>query len=129
MSDSGVKALRSLLDIPVIGPARSSNLTALMLVNSFSVLTVWAPWIPMYWRGVRELGLQSHGASLRSVKRAPNLRNLLGGSEDALFPERYRAGLQWTTAQMSSASDLRRRTALTATFPTGSQCPSSTPAR
>ena len=31
MSDSGVNALRSVLDIPVIGPGRCSYLTALML--------------------------------------------------------------------------------------------------
>ena len=43
MSDSGVNALRSVLDIPVIGPGRCSYLTALMLGDRFSVLTQWDP--------------------------------------------------------------------------------------
>ena len=42
MSDSGVNALRSVLDIPVIGPGRASYATALMLGDRFSVLTQWA---------------------------------------------------------------------------------------
>jgi allantoin racemase len=94
MSDSGVKALRSVLDIPVIGPARSSYLTALMLGDKFSVLTIWDPWIPVYWRGIRELGVQDACASVRSINKVPDLRNLLGGSEDEVFPELRRVGLQ-----------------------------------
>lgn len=39
MSDSGVNGLRSVLDIPVIGPGRASYLTALMLGSKFSVPT------------------------------------------------------------------------------------------
>src|SRR5207244_1012119 len=48
MSDSGVGILRSLLDIPVIGPGRVSYLTALMLGDTLSVLPQWAGWIPHY---------------------------------------------------------------------------------
>jgi allantoin racemase len=94
MSDSGVKALRSVLDIPVIGPARSSYLTALMLGDKFSVLTIWDPWMPVYWRGIREMGLQDACASVRSINKVPDLRNLLGGSEDEVFPLLREAGLQ-----------------------------------
>lgn len=94
MSDSGVKALRSVLDIPVIGPARSSYLTALMLGDRFSVLTLWDPWMPIYWRGIRELGVADQCASVRSIGKQPDLRNLLGGSEEVIFPELLRVGLQ-----------------------------------
>ena len=44
MSDSGVAALRSLLDIPVIGPGRASMLTAMLLGSRFSVVTMWKHW-------------------------------------------------------------------------------------
>src|SRR5688572_29424889 len=38
MSDSGMAALRSVLDIPVFGPGRASMLTALMLGDRFSII-------------------------------------------------------------------------------------------
>ena len=44
MSDSGVAALRSVLDIPVIGPGRASMLTAMLLGSRFSVVTMWKHW-------------------------------------------------------------------------------------
>ena len=40
MSDSGVAALRSVLRIPVFGPGKASMLTALMLGDRFSILTM-----------------------------------------------------------------------------------------
>ena len=43
MSDSGVNALRSVLDIPVLGPGRASYATALMLGDRFPVLTQCDP--------------------------------------------------------------------------------------
>jgi allantoin racemase len=87
MSDSGVNALRSLLDVPVVGPGRASYLTALMLGNRFSVLTQWDGWIPVYRKGVIELGLEHHLASIRSINMMPDLANLLGGKEDVVFPK------------------------------------------
>src|SRR4029079_14130519 len=53
MSDSGVNALRSMRDIPVIGPGRASCLTALMLGSKFSVLTQYDGWKALYKKGVR----------------------------------------------------------------------------
>ena len=85
MSDSGVNALRSVLEIPVIGPGRASYLTALMLGSRFSVLTQWDPWKPIYARGIRDLGLQHLCASIRSINIPPDLRNLLGGKEEVVF--------------------------------------------
>lgn len=54
MSDSGVNGLRSVLDIPVIGPGRASYLTALMLGSKFSVLTQRDPWTALYKKGLAE---------------------------------------------------------------------------
>ncbi len=93
MSDSGVGILRSLLDIPVIGPGRASYLTALMLGDTFSVLTQWDGWIPIYKKGVRDLGLESHLASIRSINMLPDVDNLLGGKEDVVFPLLREAGM------------------------------------
>jgi allantoin racemase len=93
MSDSGVTILRSFLDIPVIGPGRVSYLTALMLGDTFSVLTQWDGWIPIYKKGVRELGLDRHCASIRSINMLPDVDNLLGGKEEQVFPMLRDAGL------------------------------------
>ena len=48
VSDSGMAALRSILDIPVIGPGRHAMLTALMLGDRFSVVCMWDRWRPLY---------------------------------------------------------------------------------
>jgi len=93
MSDSGVGILRSFLDIPVIGPGRASYLTALQLGDTFSVLTQWDGWIPLYKKGVHELGVESHLASIRSINMLPDVDNLLGGKEDVVFPLLREAGM------------------------------------
>jgi allantoin racemase len=94
MSDSGVNALRSVLDIPVIGPGRASYLTALMLGSTFSVLTQWDPWKGLYVKGLREYGLADKCASIRSINVPPDVENLLGGKEEEVFPKLVEAGLQ-----------------------------------
>ena len=76
-----------------IGPGRASYLTAMMLGDTFSVLTQWDGWIPIYKKGVRELGLESHLASIRSINMLPDVDNLLGGKEDVVFPLLREAGM------------------------------------
>jgi allantoin racemase len=87
MSDSGVNPLRSVLDIPVIGPGRASYATALMLGDRFSVLTQWDPWMALYKKGLRECGLEDKCASIRSINTPPDVSNLLGGKEEVVFPK------------------------------------------
>jgi allantoin racemase len=94
MSDSGMNPLRSVLDIPVIGPGRCSYLTALMLGSRFSVLTQWDPWIGLYKKGLVEYGLADKCASIRSINMPPDVENLLGGKEEVVFPKLRDAGLQ-----------------------------------
>ena len=94
MSDSGVNGLRSVLDIPVIGPGKASYLTALLLGNRFSVLTQWDPWKGLYEKGLQEYGLADKCASLRSINTPPDLRNLLGGKEEIVFPKLVAEGLR-----------------------------------
>lgn len=86
MSDSGVAALRSELSIPVIGPGRVAMLTALMLGNRFSIVTMWEEWRHLYTRTLRDLRLEAHCASIRAIGVTPDNRGLLGGKEDAIFP-------------------------------------------
>jgi Asp/Glu/hydantoin racemase len=93
MSDSGAKALRSVLDIPVVAPAKLSYLTALMLGDRFSVLTQWDAWVPYLAKGVKEYGLEHLCASVRSIRTKPDLRNLLGGKEDEVFPKLVAEGM------------------------------------
>ena len=94
MSDSGMNALRSVLDIPVIGPGRASYLTALMLGNRFSVLTQWDPWIGLYKKGLAEYGLVDKCASIRSINTPPDVENLLGGKEEDVFPKLRDAAME-----------------------------------
>ena len=94
MTDSGMNALRSVLDIPVIGPGRSSYLTALMLGNTFSVLTQRDPWIAFYKKELQEYGLVDKCASIRSINTPPDVSNLLGGKEAEVFPKLVEAGRQ-----------------------------------
>lgn len=94
MSDSGLSALRSVLDIPVIGPGRCSYLTALMLGSTFGILTQWDPWIGLYQKGLAEYGLADKCVSIRSINMPPDVENLLGGKEEEVFPRLRDAGLR-----------------------------------
>jgi len=86
MSDSGLAAARSLLDIPVIGPGRASMLAALMLGERFSILIMWDRWRHLYRKTIAELGLGARCASIRSIGIAPDNQALLAGKENEVFP-------------------------------------------
>lgn len=85
MSDSGLAALRSRLSIPVLSPAVTSFHTAGMLGNRFSVITMWPQWFPLYQKTIREYGLDSKLASVRSIDVRPDTEALLQGKEDVVF--------------------------------------------
>jgi allantoin racemase len=86
ISDSGMNAMRSVLDIPVIGPGRASYLMALMMGNRFSIVTQWDGWIPAYKKSAQEYGMNDRLASVRSINVMPDVANLLGGKEEVVFP-------------------------------------------
>ena len=86
MSDSGVAALRSVLDIPVFGPGKVAMLSALMLGERFSILTMASRWKPLYKKALDELGLHHKCASVRAIEVAPDNQALLSGKEDDVFP-------------------------------------------
>ncbi|MFK8050380.1 MAG: aspartate/glutamate racemase family protein [Halioglobus sp.] len=93
MSDSGLSALRSRLTIPVVGPGQSCLLTACMLGDRFSVLTMWDEWTPMYKKTIREQGLSHRLASIRSIDVRPDTQELLAGKEDIVFAKLEAEGL------------------------------------
>ncbi len=86
MSDSGVAALRSVLDIPVFGPGKVSMLAALMLGDRFSILTMASRWKPLYKKALDDLGLHHKCASVRSIEVPPDNQALLSGKEEDVFP-------------------------------------------
>ena len=79
-------ALRSVLDIPVIGPGRASMLTAMLLGSRFSVVTMWKHWFHLYKKTIGELGIRDHVASIRSIDVAPDNQALFAGKEEDIFP-------------------------------------------
>lgn len=83
--DTGVAALRSILDIPVIGAARASFLTAMLLGDRFSIVAMWDRWNDAYRRTIDELGIRHKFASVRDIGATPDNRGLMAGKEDA-FP-------------------------------------------
>ncbi|HIE86169.1 MAG TPA: hydrogenase expression protein HupH [Gammaproteobacteria bacterium] len=85
MSDSGVAALRSRLSIPVVGPGQSCVLTACMLGEKFSILTMWDQWRPLYKKAIQEQGLAHRVASVRSIDVRPDAQELLAGKEEIVF--------------------------------------------
>jgi allantoin racemase len=94
VSDSGVAALRSLLDIPVIAPGRTMFLTALMLGRRFGVLSMWKRWFGLYERILRDLEIEDRCAGIRSIDMQPDSRNLLAGKEEDILPLLHEAALR-----------------------------------
>ena len=92
MSDSGIAGLRSRLDIPVVGPGQSTLLTACMLGDKFSVLTMWDEWKPLYKKVAREQGIEHRMASIRAIGVRPDAAELLAGKEDFVFAKLEEAG-------------------------------------
>jgi allantoin racemase len=85
VSDSGLRALRSRLNIPVVGPGEATFATAMMLGKKFTVLTMWPQWFPLYEKTLTEYGWWSRCASLRSIDTRPDVTELLAGKEEVIF--------------------------------------------
>ncbi|WP_439534904.1 aspartate/glutamate racemase family protein [Polymorphobacter sp.] len=85
VSDSGVRALRSRLSIPVIGPGEAAFMAAMMLGKKFTVLTMWPEWFPLYEKTLTDYGFWPRVASLRSINTRPDVTELLAGKEEIIF--------------------------------------------
>ncbi len=90
VSDSGLRALRSRLSIPVVGPGEAGFATAMMLGKKFTVLTMWEEWFPLYEKTLTEYGLWDRVASLRSIDTRPDVTELLAGKEEVIFEKLQR---------------------------------------
>jgi allantoin racemase len=85
VSDSGLRALRSRLSIPVLGPGECAFHMAMTLGKKFTVLTMWDEWFPLYEKTLTEYGFWPRCASLRSIRTRPDLEDLLAGKEETIF--------------------------------------------
>jgi len=85
VSDSGVRALRSRLGIPVLGPGECAFQLAMLLGKKFTILTMWDEWFPLYEKTLTEYGYGARCASLRSIKTRPDVAELLAGKEEVIF--------------------------------------------
>jgi allantoin racemase len=85
VSDSGLRALRSRLSIPVVGPGEAAFATAMMLGKRFTILTMWDKWFPLYEKTLTEYGWWDRVASLRSIDTRPDVTELLAGKEEVIF--------------------------------------------
>ena len=101
MSDSGIGALRSVLDIPVIGPARTAYMVALTLGNSFGIVTYGDPKGSraannaigmLYKKSAKEYGVSDRLVAIEGTGIESDWENLLTGKEDTAFPALVAAG-------------------------------------
>ena len=86
MSDSGLAALRSRLNIPVIGTAQATYHLACQLGKRFSIISMWDRWQWLYDKGLADTGLKDRLASIRTIDVRPDTAELLAGKEDSVFP-------------------------------------------
>jgi len=101
MSDSGIGALRSVLDIPVIGPARTSYMVALTLGDKLGIVTYGDPdggraannvIRMLYKKSLKEYGIEDRCSSIQGSGVESDWENLLAGMEDTAFPALLEAG-------------------------------------
>ena len=85
VSDSGLRALRLRLSIPVVGPGEAAFATAMMLGKRFTILTMWDEWFPLYEKTLTDYGWWDRVASLRSIDTRPDVTELLAGKEEVIF--------------------------------------------
>ncbi len=85
-SDSGVDALRSVLDVPVVGPGRVSMLFALTLGKRFGVLAQWEPALARVDKSLTEWGLRGHCAGVEHFDTEPDFEKLIGDKGSEVIP-------------------------------------------
>jgi len=85
VSDSGLYALRSRLDIPVLGPGLVSYAVAIMLGKRFSIITMWDRWRHLYEKNLDTYQLRDKCASIRAVNIPPDAEALFAGKEEDMF--------------------------------------------
>ncbi len=94
MADSAVGALRSVLDIPVIGPGLVAQHYALLLGGKFGMLTMNPGGIHNHWTWVAQRQLTPFCAAVEAAVGAKptDVGALLTGKEEEMFPLLKEAG-------------------------------------
>ncbi len=87
MSDSGLDALRSVLDIPIISPGKAAMLFCLTLGNKFSIICQWDYAVLRTTKMIMGLGFESFCAGVFNFDVPPDYANLLDGKEEKVFPK------------------------------------------
>ena len=85
VSDSGLYAMRSRLNILAIGPGLISYAVATMLGKRFSIITMWDRWRHLYEKNLDTYHLWEKCASIRAVNIPPDLEALFEGKEEEMF--------------------------------------------
>jgi allantoin racemase len=93
-SDSGVDALRSVLDVPVVGPGRASMLFALTLGKRFGVLAQWEPALARVDKSLTEWGLRGHCTGVEHFDTEPDFEKLIGTKRSEVIPKMEAACLR-----------------------------------
>ena len=78
VSDSGLAAMRSRLNILAIGPGLISYAVAVMLGKRFSIVTMWDRWRHLYEKNLDTYHLWEKCASIRAVNVDSVVSTLLG---------------------------------------------------
>jgi len=65
--DPGIRPLRELLEIPVVGPAESTFYTAVQVADRIGWLTILEPTVPMSYEQAEEYGMADRVVTVRSV--------------------------------------------------------------
>lgn len=87
-SDSGMAALRSRLNILVMGPGIVAYTLGIMLGKRFSILLTWDRWRYIDERNLEAYHLEGKCASIRTLKRFdPDVRLLFSGREEQYYPQ------------------------------------------
>jgi allantoin racemase len=85
VSDSGLYAIRSRLNILAIGPGLISYAVATMLGKRFSIITMWDRWRHIYEKNLDTYHLWEKCASIRAVNIPPDVEALFEGKEEEMF--------------------------------------------
>ena len=86
VSDSGLYAIRSRLNILAIGPGLISYAVAIMLGKRFSIVTMWDRWrLLLYEKNLDTYHLWEKCASIRAVNIPPDVESLFAGKEEESF--------------------------------------------
>ena len=85
-ADSAAGALRSVLDIPVIAPGRTSLLYALMLGSTFGILAMNEVGCFSHRQWVAQRHLTSFCAAIEPIGGTTDVAKLMTGQEDEILP-------------------------------------------